>query len=310
MACRFTVLASGSSGNATLLEIDGFGLLIDCGLHPRMLTARLREINVSWETIKAVILTHTHGDHWKDLTLADLRSRSIPIYAHAEHFEQLSSSASAFESLRQARLIRTYASDRLLEVTQGLTVRPIRVSHDADPTFAFRIDRSDAEGLVWSIGYASDLGCGSAELIEAFAGVDVLALEYNHDLKLEQMSRRPQFLIDRVLSDCGHLSNIQAAELTAAVAAKSGAGFPSYLVQLHLSRECNRPELASAAGRSALATFNPRTEVITARQDMAAKPISLSRKPTATNRTAACTTTTSVSIPRVRIQPSLPGFDT
>jgi len=89
MSGRFTVLASGSSGNAALLEANGFGLLIDCGLQPRTLTDRLREINVGWDKISAVILTHTHGDHWKDRTLADLRSRKIPLYAHAEHFEQL-----------------------------------------------------------------------------------------------------------------------------------------------------------------------------------------------------------------------------
>ena len=48
MTGRFTVLASGSGGNAALLEVNGFGLLIDCGLQPRMLTARLREAGVSW----------------------------------------------------------------------------------------------------------------------------------------------------------------------------------------------------------------------------------------------------------------------
>src|SRR5262249_40583543 len=84
MTGRFTVLASGSSGNAALLESNGFGLLIDCGLHPRILSARLREVGASWDAINAVILTHTHSDHWKDLTLADLRSRKIPFHAHAE----------------------------------------------------------------------------------------------------------------------------------------------------------------------------------------------------------------------------------
>ena len=84
MTGRFTVLASGSSGNAALLETDGYGLLIDCGLHPRMLSARLREIGVSWERINAVVLTHTHGDHWKEYTLSDLRSRKI-LYAHPDH---------------------------------------------------------------------------------------------------------------------------------------------------------------------------------------------------------------------------------
>ena len=37
MSLRFTVLASGSGGNASLVETDGFGVLIDAGLGPRQL---------------------------------------------------------------------------------------------------------------------------------------------------------------------------------------------------------------------------------------------------------------------------------
>jgi hypothetical protein len=55
MTSRFTVLASGSSGNATLLELNGFGLLIDCGLNPRMLSARLATIGASWDSAHAVL---------------------------------------------------------------------------------------------------------------------------------------------------------------------------------------------------------------------------------------------------------------
>jgi phosphoribosyl 1,2-cyclic phosphodiesterase len=287
MSCRFTILASGSAGNAALLEADGFGLLIDCGLHPRTLTARLREINLGWDKINAAILTHTHGDHWKDNALADLRSRKIPLYAHAGHFEQLSMCSLSYAALARAGLTRTYSANSSLELVAGLMVRPVRVSHDADPTFAFRIDRCDANGLAWSVGYASDLGCGSESLLEAFAAVDLLALEYNHDLKLERKSRRPRNLIDRVLSDYGHLSNDQAAELTAAIAARSGDVLLGHLIQLHLSKECNSAELANAAGRSSLAKLSPGTEVVTARQDMATKPISLVRKPTTPRRTKA-----------------------
>jgi phosphoribosyl 1,2-cyclic phosphodiesterase len=298
-------LASGSSGNAALLEANGFGLLIDCGLHPRMLTSRLREVGSSWDKISAVVLTHTHSDHWKDLTLADLRSRKIPVHAHAAQLEQLRVSAPSFEALHRARLTRVYRDGHPVEFAPGLLVRPVRVSHDADPTFAFRIDHHDADGLAWGIGYASDLGCGSPELIEAFAGVDVLALEFNHDVKLERASRRPQFLVDRVLGDYGHLSNAQAGELAAEIAARSGDGFPGHLVQLHLSRECNRPELALAAGRAALATLNPRTEIVTARQDIAAKSIQLTRTLNSANRLAARKN----SVRRAIVQPTLPGFE-
>jgi phosphoribosyl 1,2-cyclic phosphodiesterase len=310
MSGRFTVLASGSTGNAALLETDGFGLLIDCGIHPRTLTNRLREIGSGWGKVSAVILTHTHGDHWKDDTLADLRSRNIPVYAHTEHFEQLSTCSNAYGPLLRAKLTRTFDEDRPFELVAGLVVRPIRVSHDADPTFAFRFNKSDSRGSMWSVGYASDLGCASEQLVEALAGVDVLALEYNHDVKLERRSRRPTFLIDRVLSDYGHLSNDQAAELTTAIAARSGEVLLSHLFQLHLSRECNRPELAAEAGSASLAKLSPATTVITARQDMATKPIELIPRRSAAKSPFPRPVAPAYAVSRISFQPSLPGFDT
>lgn len=306
MTGRFTVLASGSSGNAALLEASGFGLLIDCGLHPRTLTQRLRTIGAKWEQIHAVILTHTHGDHWKDHTLADLRTRRIPLFAHEMHHEQLALYAESYDTLRRAGLVRLYHDRLETELAPGLFVKPVRVSHDADPTFGFRIEQRDEEGVAWAIGYVSDLGCGSEELIEAFAGVDVLAMEFNHDPKLERASRRPKVLVDRVLGDFGHLSNAQAGELAAQIASRSGEGFPSHLVQLHLSRECNRPVLASAVGHAALAALNPRVEVITAQQDAAAKSISLVRRSLSAERVAPRKS----QIRRTTFQPHLPGFET
>jgi phosphoribosyl 1,2-cyclic phosphodiesterase len=305
MTGRFTVLASGSSGNAALLEIDGFGLLIDCGLQPRMLAARLRDVGSSWNAVNAVILTHIHGDHWKDLTLATLCGCRIPVYGHRGHLDHLGSTARAYESLHRAHLTREFADGQPLGLHPGLVVRPLRVSHDAEPTFAFRIDGSDPQGLAWSIGYASDLGCGSSELIEVFAGVDVLALEFNHDVRMERRSRRPKFLIDRVLSDWGHLSNEQAGDVAMAIAERSGDSPPEHLVQLHLSRECNRPELASEAGYAALAGLIPDLNVITSRQDTAARSIALTRRttPRSVNGRAK------VSYRRSSVQAVLPGFE-
>lgn len=309
MTGRFTVLASGSGGNAALLETDGFGLLIDCGLHPRVLTARLRAVGAKWDAVSAVLLTHTHGDHWKDYTLAELRGRKIPLYAHARHIDDLDTTAPSFESFRRARLAREYADGRAFEVGPGLAVRAVRVSHDAEPTFAFRVDASGPGGPAWSIGYASDLGCGSDELVDAFAGVDVLALEFNHDVRMERRSRRPRFLVDRVLGDCGHLSNEQAGELAAAVVARSGGRLPSHLVQLHLSRDCNLPELAVKAGRAALAALAPAVEVVTARQDEPARAIALSRRVVPAGGAVPPPPAAAVRPVAWKRQPALPGFD-
>lgn len=313
MTARFTVLASGSSGNAALLEVNGFGLLIDCGLHSRFISARLAAIGRSWAHVHAAVLTHTHGDHWKDTCLADFRSRKVPLYCHPMHLSHLATVAPSFGPLRSAGYARSYADGEPFTITTGLTAVPVWVSHDSDPTFAFRFDFADGgAGPAWSVGYASDLGVASAELVEAFAGVDVLAVEYNHCEKLERASSRPAFLVQRVLGDEGHLSNRQAAEFTRAVAARSGPGFPSHLVQLHLSRDCNHPFLAESAGRNALADLNPSAVVLTARQDSTARSIPLTRRPDAAARTSLRADAPAVvPFPPARPtspHPVLPGF--
>lgn len=314
MTARFTVLASGSSGNATLLEVNGFGLLIDCGLNPRVLSARLAAIGASWESVHAAILTHTHGDHWRDATLAHLAKRRIPVHAHPAHFDQLNSAAPSFGSIPTS-LLRAYDDDEPLELTCGLICRAIAVSHDCDPTFAFRLDYRDGDDddPAWAVGYASDLGCGSEELVETFAGVDVLAMEYNHDERMERNSRRPAYLVNRVLGDSGHLSNRQAAALTRAIASRSGPAFPRHLVQLHLSRDCNHPHLAESAGRRALADLSPAASVTTARQDVPARAIALGRHELSARRNE-CRGDLNIDVglllsSRPRTQPLLPGFD-
>src|SRR5262249_50756581 len=75
MTLRFTVLASGSSGNATYLHANDLGILLDIGLGPRELTNRLAQIGASWRDIHCVLLTHTHTDHWSDRTIMQLRDR-------------------------------------------------------------------------------------------------------------------------------------------------------------------------------------------------------------------------------------------
>src|SRR5262245_7712314 len=118
MAFRFSILASGSSGNAALLEADGFGLLIDAGLGPRQLASRLAGAGASWEKVSAVILTHTHSDHWKDRTLKHLRHLRIPFYCHAAHHDILREFGPAFTDLLSADLVRCYHPDKVLRLSE------------------------------------------------------------------------------------------------------------------------------------------------------------------------------------------------
>jgi phosphoribosyl 1,2-cyclic phosphodiesterase len=253
MPFRFTVLASGSAGNASLLQAGGFGVLIDAGLGPRQLGWRLAEVGLSWRDVDVVLLTHTHGDHWRDRTLAHLRRLHVPIYCHPDHHEALLAFSAEFPALCDGNLVRTYEASMPLILSRSLACRPVALRHDAGATFGFRFEGSPEPGdPQWALGYAADLGSWTADLARELADVDLLAVEFNHDVDLEKASGRPPYLIARVLGDEGHLSNQQAAALLDAVLRASRPGRMRQLVQLHLSRECNRPDLAAEAARSVL----------------------------------------------------------
>ena len=66
------------------------------GSRPRQLAARLATVGASWQDIHAVVLTHTHSDHWNDRTFAHLHRRNLPVYCHADHHADLGASSPAF----------------------------------------------------------------------------------------------------------------------------------------------------------------------------------------------------------------------
>ena len=303
MAFRFSMLASGSSGNASLLEADGFGLLIDAGLGPRQLASRLASVGSSWAKVNAVLLTHTHSDHWKDRTLKHLRQLRIPFYCHAAHHGILREYGPAFSDLLTADLVRGYEPDKELRLNPTLRCQPLEVRHDSHPTFGFRIEGYDGLfGPAWAVGYVADLGCWSAELADRLANADVLALEFNYDERLERASCRPPDLIDRVLSDTGHLSNAQAAEFLGAILERSEPGVVRHVVQLHLSRQCNRTALAQSAARGILGDG---IALHTAEQDRVGPVLTLDFAPRP--RPARSASRGSKASPRV-VQAYLPGM--
>ncbi len=260
---HFCVLASGSSGNASLLRVGKFGVLVDLGLGPRSLARRLAEVGSSWEHVHAAMLTHIHGDHWNENTLAFLHRRQIPLYCHREHAGALKFDSPAFAELLEEDLLNFYEVDETLILAENFQCRPLSLRHDCGMTCGFRFD-GNADGQSWALGYAADLGSWDDELADALANVDVLALEFNHDEQMERQSGRAPALIQRVLGDHGHLSNRQAAELLSEILARSDAGRLQHVVQLHLSRQCNHPDLAAQSVHQLLAR---NIQVHTAEQD-------------------------------------------
>jgi phosphoribosyl 1,2-cyclic phosphodiesterase len=277
---QFTVLASGSSGNASLLEVDISGVLLDAGLGPRKIGTRLACFGRSWEQVRAVVLSHTHGDHWNNRTFAQLLRRRIPLYCHQAHTDELRIWSQEFAKLRTHGLVREYEADLETEIVPGLRCRPLRVSHDSGATFGFRFHAWDeASEQTLALAYLADLGCWTSHLASAVANVHVLALEFNHDVEMEYESGRSPYLVARVLGDLGHLSNVQAAELLREVIRLSDQDRLQHVVQLHLSRECNSPDVAAEAAREVLRRRAPGVRLHTAAQHRPGPCLSVSPSP-------------------------------
>lgn len=263
MVASFHILASGSSGNASVLRSRGFGVLIDFGLSPRQLAPRMARCGITWDDIDAVVLTHPHSDHWQPTTLAQIARLKLPIYSHPAHLPFLAPESRAHRSLRDAGLFRTYEPESPIVLQQEISCIPVALSHDGAMTCGFRFDGAD-----WSLAYLVDLGCWTIPLAQKMADVDLLALEFNHDVGMQLASGRHPSLIRRVIGDSGHLSNEQAASLLKEIIRRSTPGRVRHVVQMHLSRQCNTTERAFTAGSRVVQELDLDLSILTAHQDL------------------------------------------
>jgi len=60
---KFTVLGSGSTGNAVLISTEKTKVLVDAGLSAREIVRRMAEMGVACEDLDGVLITHEHSDH-------------------------------------------------------------------------------------------------------------------------------------------------------------------------------------------------------------------------------------------------------
>jgi phosphoribosyl 1,2-cyclic phosphodiesterase len=234
---RVTILASGSSGNAILIEDPGedVRVLVDCGLSPRRLATRLdgSGAGVRLDEITGVVVSHEHGDHAGGV--AALASAGLPVWA-------TEGTARALE-LPAARPMR--AGQRLAMGT--LEIDPVTVPHDAAEPVAFVI-----QGRGGKLGVLLDCGAITPDIEAAFRGCEALVIEANHDTTLLRNGPYPAQLKRRIGGGRGHLSNDHAAQLIARLS--TGGKGPRLVVLAHLSAENNRPQLARAALDRALGT--------------------------------------------------------
>jgi phosphoribosyl 1,2-cyclic phosphodiesterase len=230
-----TVLGSGSAGNCSLIATNQCRLLVDAGFSARQISQRLETAGVCPDSLDGILITHEHGDHIAGLAIF-CRRFGIPVYANPLTAETLRRGFLA--DFSKWNLFMTGS----VFAIKDIEVQSFYVPHDAvDPTaFVFT-------GGAGSIGVLTDLGYAPKLALERIRQVHTLVIETNHDERmLQEDTKRPWSVKQRILSRHGHLSNDAAAKLVSAIAGNR----LRRVVLGHLSRDCNRPELALEAMRS------------------------------------------------------------
>lgn len=252
---RLQVLASGSGGNAVLVRAGELCLLVDAGLAIDELERRLEAARVPLHRLDAIALTHGHLDHARSAGLLAGKCNAR-IYCNAA----LMSNA----SLRGGKALHaigagTRTAIRARAGADVLVLGAIPLPHDAEPTFAFRLEHG---GRVAAI--CTDMGAPDRAAAQALRGAHLLVLESNHDPDLLAAGHYSDALKRRVAGPRGHLSNAEAAEVL-----RLAAGTELHtLVLAHLSAANNRPELAEGSARAVLAALDLRAvRVLVAAQD-------------------------------------------
>lgn len=285
MPVQFTILGSGSAGNCAYLETDETRLLIDAGFSTRQIRERLASISRAPEALNGILITHEHSDHIQGL--AGLASKlNIPIYCNRLTKE-------AIESQLQIRIpAQIFSTGGSFEIGDVI-IDAFSVPHDAYDPVGFLL-----KTVYGNIGFLTDLGHATKLVLERVRSANVLVLETNHDVKmLQEDTRRPWSLKQRILSRHGHLSN----EAGAAVAEQIASAELEQIYLGHLSRDCNRPELAHRTVSERLQKIGAtHVRVETASQDI---PLPTLRLETArslqmfANTEESSTRTTPVSLP-------------
>ncbi|MEO6057875.1 MAG: MBL fold metallo-hydrolase [Gemmatimonadales bacterium] len=253
---RLYVLGSGSRGNCCAVEFEGAAILLDAGFSAREIERRAEAVGLELARVRAIALTHEHGDHASGAPRL-ARRLGVPVLTAPGTWARLA------PAMRDA-------AHRPVGMSARVELGPFRVeacptSHDAADPVALAVHAADGS----SVGVAYDLGRPTAGVRYLLQNLTALVLESNHDEVQLRTSGYPPVVQRRIAGSSGHLSNRAAAELLAELHHPGLA----VVVLAHLSRRCNTAADARATVTPALRRVGFAGSLHVAAQDVALGPI-------------------------------------
>jgi len=233
------VLASSSSGNATLVTCGDRAIMVDCGLTLNYMDKYISKFGSFFPQIDALIITHAHIDHAGGTAIKRFAEKDIAIYCHKQAKPRLNEEWHIIKSAKSKGLLKLF--DKEPFETPGFVIKHFDVQHDADSHCCGFCILPKGVSATKKITIATDLGVFSEHVLAHFVDSDIMILESNYDHEMLIASDRPAYLKTRIQNT--HLSNKKCAQAIDQILEKTNK-IPKYIFLAHISDQCNTPELA------------------------------------------------------------------
>lgn len=229
MGIKFCSLSSGSSGNCQYIGTDKTRILVDGGFSGIKIEKLLSSIDVCPTTIDYILITHEHLDHVKGVGVLSRRF-DIPLLANEKTWVGMDKTIGKIKD-KNIKIIDSYKKFQL----DDLVIDPFKIYHDALEPLGYCIYYKNTK-----ISIITDTGWVCDSMKNKIRGSSLYFMESNHDVKMLREGSYPYYLKERVSSEEGHLSNIDAGSALSDVLLGNG----EKVLLAHLSRENNSPFLA------------------------------------------------------------------
>lgn len=226
---KFSVLASGSTGNAVYVESGDQAFIVDAGLTGKKMEQLFDKIDRDIKKLSGILVTHEHSDHIKGVGVL-ARKYNVPVFANEKTWQAMTPSVGNIPLDQRFQFhmetVQTFGT---------LEIESFGVSHDAaDPMFYTFHENGRKLAVITDTGYVSERMKG------IIRGADAFVFESNHDVNMLQMGSYPWSTKRRILSDVGHVSNEDAAIAMSDVVFEKD----THIYLSHLSKDNNMKDLA------------------------------------------------------------------